>query len=512
MSNASALFRSLLVYGLCLPLAVFLGYLLATPLEGPTTLIVVAITLFVLATPLLLHWHHAWLITTWNTTAMLFFLPGKPPLWMGLAVASFTISILQYTLNRRMKFLHAPSVARPLLFLLVVVLLTARLTGGLGMRIMGGDTYGGRRYLAILVSAMGYFAIINRRIPPKRASLYVTLFFLGAATMAIADLPGVGSPAFNFLFVLFPVSNVDAFANQNSVIAHTSLIPRSVGLATLGLAGYCTILVRYGLRGVLDTRNPWRCGAFLIFVVLSVSGGFRSVLILCLMTFALLFYLERLHHTRLLLPVILVLLAGGGLASLFAARLPLAIQRSLAVLPFIQIDPIARMGAQASSEWRLEMWREIIPQIPQYLLVGKGYTFSAAEQALIGRGNIEGTELVGDYHNGPLSVILTFGIFGSIAFVWLMVAGIRVFYQNYQFGDPAYHNINVFLLAYFVVKVIFFFTVFGGLYADLPLFMGLIGLSISLNGGVAKPAVVPQPKIVFNRFKLHPSARRPLGV
>ena len=280
----------------------------------------------------------------------------------------------------------------------------------------------------------------------------------------------------------------------------------------MGLAGYCTILVRYGLRGVLDTRNPWRCGAFLIFVVLSVSGGFRSVLILCLMTFALLFYLERLHHTRLLLPVILVLLAGGGLASLFAARLPLTIQRSLAVLPFIQIDPIARMGAQASSEWRLEMWREIIPQIPQYLLVGKGYTFSAAEQALIGRGNIEGTELVGDYHNGPLSVILTFGIFGSIAFVWLLVAGIRVFYQNYQFGDPAYHNINVFLLAYFVVKVIFFFTVFGGLYADLPLFMGLIGLSISLNGGVAKPAVVPQPKIVFNRFKLHPSARRPLGV
>ena len=36
MSNAPALFRSLLVYGLCLPLAVFLGYLLATPLDITT--------------------------------------------------------------------------------------------------------------------------------------------------------------------------------------------------------------------------------------------------------------------------------------------------------------------------------------------------------------------------------------------------------------------------------------------------------------------------------------------
>ena len=85
-----------------------------------------------------------------------------------------------------------------------------------------------------------------------------------------------------------------------------------------------------------------------------------------------------------------------------------------------------------------------------------------------------------------------------------MAAGIRVVYQNYQFGDPAYHHINTFLFAYFVVKVISFFAVFGSLHSDLPLFLGMLGLSISLNGGVAKPVVVPQPKMVFNRFRFHP--------
>jgi hypothetical protein len=43
-------------------------------------------------------------------------------------------------------------------------------------------------------------------------------------------------------------------------------------------------------------------------------------------------------------------------------------------------------------------------------------------------------------------------------------------------------------------------------------FLGMLALGISLNGGVAKPVLVaPQPKIVFDRFKLHPSVRRPAG-
>ena len=298
MSNATTLFRSLLIYGLCLPLAVFLGYLLAEPMDFSTVTVVV-ITLSVLTIPLLLRWHHAWLIATWNMTAMLFFLPGKPAVWMGLAAASFTICILQYALNRKMTFLHAPSVARPLLFLLVVILLTAHATGGIGFRILGGDTYGGKRYFAIVAAMLGYFAIINRRIPPKRASLYVTLFFAGTATMAIAELPGRVSPALNFLFVFFPVASMGAFTNQNSVVGQIPLMSHMGGLAFLSLGFFCAMLARYGIRGILDTTKPSRLVAFCFFVLVGLSSGFRSVLVLVLMTFALLFYLERLHHTPL---------------------------------------------------------------------------------------------------------------------------------------------------------------------------------------------------------------------
>jgi hypothetical protein len=410
-----------------------------------------------------------------------------------------------------MKFLSAPSVARPVLFLIAVILVTARLTGGLGTRLFGGDTYGGKKYFVMLAAVLGYFAITNRRIPQKRANLYVALFFLGGATMLIADLPGKVSPAFNFLFLVFPVGSLDSFMNQNSVIERTDLFSRWGGLAFLGPAVFCTMLASYGLRGVLDTTRPWRFGAFWLSTLVGIAGGFRSVLVLMVMTLALLFYLEGLHRTRLLLPVILATLLAGGMATLFSARMPISLQRTLAVLPFVQVDPVVKMSTEISSEWRVQMWRDLLPEVPKYLVVGKGYSFSATEQAQIGLAALEGTELVGDYHNGPLSVILPFGIFGAIAFLWLLAAGTRALYQNCQFGDPAYRNTNTFLFAYFVAKAVFFFTVFGSLHSDLPMFLGLLALGISLNGGVAKPEFVPQPKVVFNRFKLHPSVRRPVG-
>ena len=496
MSNASALSRPSLAYGLCLSLAVLLGCLLANPLDLVTLAVVVTI-FFVLTIPLLLRWHHAWLIATWNTTAMLFFLPGRPQVWIGLAGVSLLISILQYTLNRKMKFLSVPSAARPLFFLATVIVFTTYLTGGLGMRIFGGDTYGGRKYITELAAIVGYFAIINRRIPPKRAGLYVALFFLGAATLAIADLPGVVSPSLNFLFLIFPVSSMSVFTDQNNMIAQTALISRVAGIGALVLAVIYVLLARYGLRGVLDATKPWRLGIFCFSVLGCMSTGYRGGVVTILMVLASLFYLERLHHTRLLLPVLLGLLTIAGLATIFATHLPLNYQRSLTFLPGIHLDPLARMDAEASSEWRREMWRDVIPQIPQYLLIGKGYAFSGTEQQMA-RGGLESTEMVGNYHNGPLSVILPFGIFGAIAFVWLLVAGIRVVYRNYQFGDPAYHHINKFLFVYFVVRVILFFVVFGALSSDLPMFLGLLGLSISLNGGVAQPVVVPSHTVEFS--------------
>ena len=77
MTNPGLIIRSLLIYGLCLPLAIYLGYLLAIPHGSGQSGIVVITALFLPVIPLLLRWHHLLLIVSWNMSVVLFFLPGR---------------------------------------------------------------------------------------------------------------------------------------------------------------------------------------------------------------------------------------------------------------------------------------------------------------------------------------------------------------------------------------------------------------------------------------------------
>jgi O-antigen ligase len=191
----------------------------------------------------------------------------------------------------------------------------------------------------------------------------------------------------------------------------------------------------------------------------------------------------------------------------------MSIQRSLSFLP-LDVDPVARYNAESTSEWRKAIWREVIPMIPQYLILGKGYAInpgeleseriSAARSASDAGG---GAILAGDYHNGPLSVIIPLGIFGAIGFLWFLGASFRVLLYNYRYADADLKLINTFLLSLFAARVISFFLIFGSLYAEMASFTGLIAISICLNGGMKRPVLLPVEKQTFNQFKLARAAK-----
>src|SRR5439155_1779953 len=203
---ALSLFRSILIYFICVPIALILGYMMATPYDI-STFAVVGSVLFFLLIPLFLRWHHPWLIASWNMSVVLFFLPGRPLLWLALAWISLLIAIVQYALNRKHKFLYVPELTKPLVLMVLITLITAKFRGGFGVQSLGSDTFGGKRYFIILTSIIGYFAITSQRIPAKRVPFYVALYFLTGATVAIGELAVVASPAFYFLFLIFPIGS-----------------------------------------------------------------------------------------------------------------------------------------------------------------------------------------------------------------------------------------------------------------------------------------------------------------
>jgi hypothetical protein len=164
---------------------------------------------------------------------------------------------------------------------------------------------------------------------------------------------------------------------------------------------------------------------------------------------------------------------------------------------------MVRQDAQTSLDWRVNMWKALLPQVPQYLLLGKGMAISPEEYNEMMGNTALGTAtgvfdpsqnplaLSYDYHSGPLSVVLPFGIWGCIGFLWFLAASLRVMYRNFRYGDPSLQTINLFLFVIFSVSTFMFMFACGALSTDMAKFIGFLGLSVALNGGVCRP--VPQP-------------------
>lgn len=483
MTNSFALPRRLIIFALILPIAALVGYNLASPDFGSFALIGLLAT--VLCIPAILRWHHALLFLSWNAALQVFFLPGQPMLWMLMSVVGLTVSVLSGLLHKRESQTFVPSVVWPLIVLTLVVLITAKLTGGIGLRVFGGSTYGGKRYIYFFVAVIGYFALTAQRIPSSKVNQYVGMFFLSSITAALGHLVYYLGPSFWILYAVLPVG----YAGYQAMADFTgSEMVRFAGFTTAGMGIAQFMFCRFGIRGVLEIDKPWRLLIFFGTLILTFLGGFRSGLLTLSILFALQFYFEGLHRTRIAVAVGLAILMLGVLAIPLATKMPLSVQRALAVLP-IEVDPIAKRDAFASSEWRVKMWDLLIPQIPNYLLLGKGSTVDPTDMYLVAeaqkRGHaqdFESSMVAGDYHSAPLSLIIQFGIWGVIAFAWFCIAALKFLYSAYRDGPPELKRYNTFLLSSFITNLICFCSILGSFADHLSIFTGIIGFSVSLNG------------------------------
>src|ERR1043166_4614263 len=133
-NNAIKIPGAHLIMALCLPLAALLGYFLAEPMESGS-LAVIVFVMFVLAVPLLMKWHHPMLILSWNAIITPVMLPGQPQIWMVGSAASLLFALLNRAVDQDSRFIYIPSLVNPILFLTAVALITAWITGGIGLRV-----------------------------------------------------------------------------------------------------------------------------------------------------------------------------------------------------------------------------------------------------------------------------------------------------------------------------------------------------------------------------------------
>ena len=68
-----------------------------------------------------------------------------------------------------------------------------------------------------------------------------------------------------------------------------------------------------------------------------------------------------------------------------------------------------------------------------------------------------------------------------------LITGIRVLLRNYRYGPPELQEVNTFLLAIFLTRVVMFIVIFGAFATEFHMFTGIIGLSVTLNRGSCGP-------------------------
>jgi hypothetical protein len=482
-------FRNLLIYLICIPLALFLGYQLTNPLsyEAVAT---VGIVLGVLLVPVLLKWHRPVLFFSIGAAMVVFFLPGRPKLGLVMVAVSLGVSILQRAIQPNFRFIRVPEMTWPLFAVMGVVLLTMLLRGGLGLSFFGSRTAGGSRYLMLMLGLLSFFALTAQPIPRDRLKTYVGLFFLSGITAMIGDFFALVTPALHPVFLFFPPS-VHSMRGEFDIG-----VTRLFGITLMAAAVFRYLLARHGLTGIFSSSHRLRLLFFIGIAGASMIGGSRLTLIAAMLLVFFMFYLEGLHRTRLIVPVLTVGVLVMTMTLVFLPRMPFQVQRSLSFLP-VPIDPAARLSAQHSSDWRVEMWRSVLPEVPGHLLLGKGLGVSEADLEAATNVTLASrtpdqwlwSAIMGDFHNGPLSVVLTFGIWGLIAFVWLQLAGWRVLYLNYRNGSAELRTLNTFLLASYSVQLIVFWFVFGSMYAETIIFMSMVGFGVAANGGVCRQPV-----------------------
>lgn len=486
--------RMQLMYGLCLAVAALIGFFIAAPLRY-SSLFVLCSVAGLLAFPWLMKWHRVLLVTSFHSVFMVSFLPGELPLWCYLTAIGFFMVVLNRCLSREVTFVHPGGVAWSLVALVVVVVATAWLQGGVGVRALGSATYGGKKYITLLLGVAAYFVLVARPIPRNRAALYMGLFCLMALTKLLSHLLFMAGSKFYWLFNF--ISSDEAYSQAvYEAQAYGNHVFRTTAFsdAAGGVIGF--MLAMLGMRGVFNLRKPWFLALTILCIGVGMVGGFRSYLIGIIFTFTVLFFMEGLHRTHLLALALAVSLAGGLGLVFFSDKLPISVQRSLTFMP-LKLDPWVRQDAQGSLDWRIEMWGYVSKEIPGHLLLGKGYAidpdalrmtrFNSAMDYGI---KAEWAALSGAYHNGPLSVLIPFGIWGALAFGWFLVAGLMRLWWHCKHGHPELLKINRALFVFFLTHAVFFVFLNGSLFSGMVDFAFLIGLAESMN---ASPSPAESP-------------------
>jgi hypothetical protein len=423
--------------------------------------------------------------------------PGMPQnlnAFYILAAMLLGLSIARKIINKTKSPWHAVHIW--LFFFALVMFVTAYIRG-FGLRVLGDSRWGGAQYVQLWIGIGLFFAARDIRLTPRMWRRTIYLFLLASLLPVLAQwiYAFSGGRLYHIYYFIVPDSGAVSYAKG---------VEAGAELTRLHIANVASTCV-FTLGLILRRRRSleWLfLGLVGIAVYFAGISGHRIALVYNGFL-AVIFALTRRDTPlikRLVTPYAYVALFGFILACAMASHLPLNFQRALAWLPFVDVSMEASLDASGTVAWRMDVWGKILSEVPDYLLLGKGFAFSMSDMpTFFSTVNMMDSAdffiTSRNYHNGALSLLLDLGAAGFICGIGFIVAALRRQWRNLNrtWTDAELGYLHRVMYACFITQVLVYFILAGGPTSFVSFFVYYLILE-GLHATDLKLAEVPAPR------------------
>lgn len=346
---------------------------------------------------------------------------------------------------------------------------------GFGMGRLGGTVYGGAAYIAVFLGIMTFFSIVRISLTNNNVKNILWAMLIGSMVPAVTEL----------LVYFFEGQAwwLTQYVDLGAVVGLLTEKFKQVGgverWESLGNLAFSLIPVAY----ILCKKKHVRFLLLALVFLLIGMTGFRSRMVRTgMLVFIFSMYYSKDRGKTFLFWVVMGI-AGVGLLVIIAPYLPLAMQRTVSFLPFIEVDEAVQSVATSSLNWRFELWRNYcLPNIPKYLLVGRGLAHDIAGFAWLADSWYASGEFfyqMGRYHSGPFSLLLDFGLIGTISFTVFFMLFVRdgwatIHRYKLKQRDSLVAQYYIYLTILMSYELFAFFFIFGDVYTMLLRFVMIV--------------------------------------
>jgi hypothetical protein len=448
--------------------AVFLGKWIGEGEAAPLVLIIGSGAVLALIAGLR---QNIWLLVPvfWGLTGSIYVLP-LPFAVRDLAVMLTTAVSCALFAMRIFKFRNRWGWLDFILLLNLVQICLVFLAHPVGLRSLSSETVGARAYFNIAIATLAYLILSNQALSGKLARALPILIFIPEAFVSLVSLLVQMKPSLGLVVGRFYTGFLPPVQTATSSPLQRVQIGSGKTLITL-LCSYFRPLT------LVSPARPIRVLLLILGFILVLIAGYRSQLMAVIAVFVLASYFHG-GIRDLMFVLAGMVVVGGTLVLINSAHpLPLPMQRSLSFLPG-NWDAYAVADAAGSTEWRVDMWRNV-SKSGRYIAnpwMGDGFGFTRAElQAMerelysTGQMSQEDFMIIGAFHNGPLSAIRFVGIVGLILYYALLIYSVVFAWRLIRACEGSeFYSLAMFTSLAIIWEPFNYTFVFGSFDAALP--------------------------------------------